>query len=190
VPRSNVTEIEKRLNEHQHGQTGLRPDSITFSYAMEFLKSRSPRVLFISFDGTDHHAHARQYDKYLEAAHEADSMIAELWHWVQSTPGYKDETTLFITTDHGRGSGKNNWRRHSLSAPGSGQTWFAVIGPDTPPFGEMKFKAKYYQKQVAKTIAAFLGLPYEHNRPVGEVVQTMLAVPGVTTESITADSND
>jgi hypothetical protein len=84
---------------------------------------------------------------------------------------------LFITTDHGRGKGKNNWRSHRLLASGSRHIWFAVIGPDTPAFGEMKMKSKTYQNQVAKTIAAFLGLTYDPGERVGEVVQTMLAIP-------------
>lgn len=174
-----ISEAERRLNERQAGlKTGLvRPDAMTFAYAFEFMKRERPRVMLLSFDGTDSQAHRGHYDEYLKAANEADKMIARLWQWIQSEPGYRDQTTLLITTDHGRGNGKNDWRRHRLITPGSGQIWFAVMGPDTPPFGEMKFKARYYQKQVAKTIAAFLGLNYSNHKPVGEVVQTMLAVP-------------
>src|SRR5690606_32773898 len=89
----------------------------------------------------------------------------------------RDQTTLLITTDHGRGNGKNSWRNHRLLAAGSRHIWFAVIGPDTPAFGEMKIKATTYQNQVAKTIAAFLGLNYQNEQRVGEVVQTMISVP-------------
>jgi hypothetical protein len=54
------------------------------------------------------------------------------------------------------------------------------MGPDTPAFGEMKIKSKTYQNQVAKTLAAFLGLAYEPKEQVGEVIQTMLAIPSGT----------
>lgn len=154
-----------------------RADSITFQYAMEYLKRERPRVTFIGFDATDHYGHRGDYDQYLLAAHRADKMLAELWQWVQSQPDYRDRTTLLITTDHGRGNGKNNWRKHRLLAAGSRHIWFAVIGPDTPAFGEMRIKSKHYQKQVAKTIAAFLGLEYTNKEPVGEVVQTMISIP-------------
>ncbi len=103
-------------------------------------------------------------------------MIGHLWEWVQSQPDYRDKTTLFVTTDHGRGNGKNNWRKHSLLVSGSRHIWFAVMGPDTPAFGEMKMRSCTYQNQVAKTIAAFLGLPYDNEQPVGDVVQTMMSV--------------
>ena len=171
-----ISDQEKLLNELQ-ADTGVRSDSITFQYAMEYLRRVRPRVTFIGFDETDQHAHAGRYDAYLMAAHRADRMIATLWQWVQSQPDYRDQTTLLITTDHGRGSGKNNWRKHRLLASGSRHIWFAVIGPDTPAFGEMKIQATAYQNQVAKTIAAFLGLPYENAEPVGDVVQTMISIP-------------
>ena len=50
----------------------------------------------------------------------------------------------------------------------------------------MKMKSKTYQNQVAKTIAAFLGLPYENEEPVGEVVQTMIAVPDAPVDKVSA----
>lgn len=176
VALGNISREERRLNELQT-YTGVRSDSLTFHYAMEYLKRERPRVTFIGLDETDQHAHAGRYDEYLKAAHRADRMIGQLWRWVQSQPDYKDRTTLFITTDHGRGNGQNNWRKHRLMAAGSRHIWFAVIGPDTPAFGEMKMRSKTYQNQVAKTIAAFLGLDYGNKEPVGEVVQTMISIP-------------
>lgn len=176
IARGSISQQEKLLNRIQ--ETRPRSDSVTFRYAMEYLKRERPRVTFIGFDETDHYAHRGKYDKYLNAAHRADSMIAQLWAWVQSQPDYRDQTTLFITTDHGRGRGRNNWRTHSLLATGSRHIWFAVMGPDTPAFGEMKIDATTYQNQVAKTIAAFLGLAYDNEKPVGDVVQTMISVPG------------
>jgi hypothetical protein len=177
---ADISHVEKVVNEKQISHKnpyGARYDSFTFQLAFEHLKRERPKVMLIGFDETDEHAHGGRYDSYLKAAHESDRMIGELWNWIQTQEDYKDQTTIFITTDHGRGKGKNNWRKHKLLAPGSGQIWFAVIGPDTPAFGELKVKAKYKQKQVAKTIAAFLGLKYKHREPVGEVVQTMIARP-------------
>ena len=176
IAHGEVSRREKSLNALQK-DGHPRPDSVTFQYAFEYMKRNRPRVTFIGLDETDKYGHAGRYDEYLKAAHRADQMIAELWRWIQSQPDYKDQTTLFITTDHGRGNGKNNWRAHRLLAPGSRHIWFAVIGPDTPAFGEMRIKSKHYQKQVAKTLAAFLGLDYANERPVGEVVQTMISIP-------------
>jgi bisphosphoglycerate-independent phosphoglycerate mutase (AlkP superfamily) len=155
-----------------------RQDRETFQYAFEYLKRERPRVLFLGFDGTDDHGHGGRYDEYLKSAHAIDAMLRELWIWVQTQPDFKDQTTLLITTDHGRGIGKNSWRNHRLLAKGSRHIWFAVIGPDTPAFGELKYKEKYYQKQVAGTIAAFFGRKYTSKKVTGEIVQTMIDVPG------------
>ena len=43
---------------------------------------------------------------------------------------YKDQTTIFIATDHGRGDGED-WTHHNSKTPGSDQIWFAVMGPYT-----------------------------------------------------------
>ena len=176
LAEGDISRREVLLNE-QLSDTGLRSDSLTFQYALEYMKRERPKVTFIGLDETDQHAHAGRYGEYLKAAHRADAMIAQLWAWVQAQPDYRDQTTLFITTDHGRGKGRNSWRNHRLLAAGSRHIWFGVIGPDTPAFGEMKIKSRNYQNQVAKTIAAFLGLPYRNEEPVGDVVQTMIAIP-------------
>lgn len=168
-----ITPREMALNRH-YVRTGVRSDSLTWAYAMEYLERERPRVTLISFDETDQAAHDGDYAGYLRAAHDADTMIAELWRWVQSQPDYRNRTTLLITTDHGRGKGRNNWRVHRLFARGSRHIWFAVLGPDTPALGEVKTRSKIYQRQMAKTIAAFLGLPYRNEAPVGETISTVI----------------
>lgn len=151
-------------------------DVFTFYYALEYLKCKRPRVMFLGLDETDHHAHGGRYDEYLKSAHRSDEMISSLWQWLQSQPDYKDQTTLLITTDHGRGKGSRHaWKNHGRLSSGSSQVWFAVIGPDTPALGEMKIERKYYLKQLAKTSASFLGLDYENVEPVGEIIRSMMA---------------
>jgi len=50
----------------------------------------------------------------------------------------------------------------------------AFIGPDTPALGERKDKGRFFQNQVAKTLAAFLGHDYENREEVGEVVKGVI----------------
>lgn len=167
----------------------LKGDGETFRAAFEYLKRERPSVLFISLNEMDSHGHRGRYDEYLKAAHHADGQIAALWDWIQNDSTYRDRTTILITTDHGRGRGKHSWQNHRRFASGSGQIWFAVIGPDTPPFGEMKIPAQYYQDQVAKTLAAFLGLDFNPVSMAGEIVQTMLAVPDEDHENVLVDKS-
>jgi phosphoglycerol transferase MdoB-like AlkP superfamily enzyme len=160
-----------KLQDRVENPYGQRFDAFTFHYAFEYLKRKNPRTMFISFDETDQHGHGGRYDEYLRSAHRTDQMIAELWDWLQTQEQYKDKTTLIITTDHGRGKGaKGSWKKHNRLGPGANQIWLAVIGPDTPPIGEVKVAGKYYQKQIPKTAAALLGLDYKNVQPVGQVI--------------------
>lgn len=145
-------------------------DETTFEMAFDYLKEQRPKMMFLSLDGTDHHAHGGRYDDYLNYAHLADSMISTLWNWMETQEQYRGKTTLIITTDHGRGR-KNAWKTHGRWAMGSNQMWMAVLGPDTPPLGEIKTSGQYYQKQIAGTLASFLGLNFGSNdASIAEVI--------------------
>jgi hypothetical protein len=83
--------------------------------------------------------------------------MADLWAQLQSNPSYKDQTTLIISTDHGRGSGPEDWKEHGTGQPGSENIWIAVIGPDTPALGERQNISPVTQAQLAATVAGFVG---------------------------------
>lgn len=154
----------------------VRPDMLTYFIAREYLKVKRPRLLYIGFDETDDYAHAGKYDFYLNTARNEDEWIGELWKWVQSTPGYKDKTTLVVLTDHGRGDKvKSNWQHHGEKIEDAYQIWLAVIGPDTKGLGEIKTSQQLYQKQVAATIAKLLGYDFKPNHPVGDPIPSLYA---------------
>jgi len=134
-----------------------RYDQLTFLNAKEYLQHHKPRVAFIGLGETDEFAHQGRYDLYLEQANKIDKMIGELWHWIQTTPGYKDNTTILLTTDHGRGNKESKWTSHSAFINGSSQTWLAMIGPGVEPLGEIKKESQLYQQQVAGLIAGLVG---------------------------------
>lgn len=152
---------------------GVRNDAFTFYQAFEYLKKENPKVLYIALDETDDLAHEGRYDLYLNAITYTNEMISELWSWIQSNPNYKNKTTMLITVDHGRGIGPVAWRSHGTETPQSDQTWFAIMGPDTPAKGEMSGTAQVYSKQFAATIAALLGKTYINDKAVGEKIATI-----------------
>lgn len=150
---------------------GVRPDVITYIAAREYMKTYKPKVLYIAFDETDDFAHAGMYDQYLQSANAQDKMIADLWSYIQSTPQYKDKTTLFITCDHGRGDKvKEEWQHHGTKIEDASQIWFAVIGPDDKPMGEVKTPGQIYQKQFAATFASYLNLKFTASHPVADAI--------------------
>jgi len=134
-------------------------DPLPFHTALEYVKARKPRVLFVGLGETDDWAHAGSYPEYLISAHLNDHYIGELWHLVQSMPEYQNKTTLIVLPDHGRGEGKQ-WTTHGEKVPDSRETWMAFIGPDTDPLGERSHANSVTENQVAATIAALLGKDY------------------------------
>jgi hypothetical protein len=109
----------------------VRLDTFTQAYALEALKRRKPRVLYVAYGETDDFAHDGRYDQMLWAAQRADRFIAELWTALQADRTYAGRTTLIITTDHGRGTnGKQAWRHHGKPFADSDQVWIGMIGPD------------------------------------------------------------
>jgi hypothetical protein len=127
---------------------------------------RQPRVLFVGYGETDNWAHQGRYDLVLHSAHAFDQFVEELWQTMQALPGYKDQTTFIITTDHGRGGGLTEWKEHGVEEKGSENIWIAVMGPDTAPLGERGKTAEVHQAQIAATIAALLGQDYRRAVPL------------------------
>ena len=134
-----------------------RYDLLTYLGAREYIEHNHPKVVLIGFGETDEFAHAGRYDLYLQQAANVDKMIADLWYFVQTNSFYRNKTTFLITTDHGRGKNPSAWHKHGIFTRGSGETWFAIIGPGIAPDGEIKNAQQSWQKQIASTIADLLG---------------------------------
>lgn len=172
-----LSEKERFLNELQptvpSPWSSVRLDAFTHHYCLEYVKRKHPKLIYIAYGETDDFAHDGEYDQYLKSAHQTDQWIKELWEYVQSDPFYAGKTTFIITTDHGRGnSPKKRWEGHGQGWEGSDAVWMAIIGPDTPALGEMKMPGQWWQNQVAKTAAAFLGMEYTNeSKPVGKIIE-------------------
>jgi Type I phosphodiesterase / nucleotide pyrophosphatase len=147
-------------------KTATRYDAVTFLSAKEYIKTHEPKVVLIALGETDEWAHSNRYDHYLQHAAEVDKMIADLWYFIQTHAAYKNNTTLLITTDHGRGRKAAQWKSHGILTAGSGQTWMAAIGTGISARGELKEPEQYYQKQIAATIAALLGIDFTADHAV------------------------
>ena len=134
-------------------------DNLTFHTAMEYLKQRKPRVIFLSLGETDDWAHNGKYGEYLRSAQRADQDLKTLWNTLQAMPEYRGVTTLIFSTDHGRGDGEA-WTNHGVKTPEAKYIWIAFLGPDTKALGERMDIAPVTQNQIAATLAALLGEDY------------------------------
>jgi len=132
--------------------------------AKEYIRTKKPRVMFIGYGETDEWAHSGRYDLVLRSAHQVDALIADLWQTMQSMKQYRGTTTFIITTDHGRGSGPNEWKNHGEKVDGAENTWIAMIGPGVASLGE-RTSSSVTSSQIAATIARLLGEDWQSYRP-------------------------
>ena len=132
--------------------------------ALEALKSAKPRVLYVMLGEGDEWAHEGRYDLYLDATTRADRFIERVWTTLQSLPDYRDQTTLLVTTDHGRGATLKDWSDHGKDVPAAEDTWIAALGPAVPPLG-VRTNLTVTTSQFAATIAAVVGQDYPAAAP-------------------------
>ncbi len=111
--------------------TGYRKDSITLYKALTIFQNSAPELTLINFREPDFTGHGNDWPGYLNEINKVDSLINEVFVFVNSNPNYKDKTTLFITNDHGRHDDRNGgFNNHGDSCIGCKQLMFFAIGPD------------------------------------------------------------
>ena len=165
----------------------VRNDAFTHQYAIYYLRREKPRFLYIGYGETDDFAHDGKYDEYILAAHRTDQFIQEIWDMVQSTNGYRDNTVLFVTVDHGRGeepietwmhhaSGFSNSGQYKNSVEGSEAVWMAAIGPGIATAGLIETGGNCLtSNRIAATLLEVLGEDYQRiNSAMGAPLQEFL----------------
>jgi hypothetical protein len=152
-------------------------DARTASAGLELLATRKPRLIFVSFDDTDKYAHIGNYESYLASMERGDEYLRQLWQQLQNDPYYRGQTTLIVTTDHGRGHEPlEAWHDHSgaryhalnpeyqpqyngIGVVGSDEIWIAALGPAVTGSGRDSYRNGrcVHQAQIAKSIVVALG---------------------------------
>jgi bisphosphoglycerate-independent phosphoglycerate mutase (AlkP superfamily) len=146
---------------------------------VDYVRSAHPRLLFVGYGETDNWAHSGRYDLVLESAHQFDEFVRQLWDTMQAMPEYRNQTTFIITTDHGRGSGLEEWKEHGAGQKGSENIWIGVMGPDTNPLGERANAVTVTQAEIAATLAEFLGKDFHRSSP-----DSAPPLPGVVSRTV------
>ncbi len=178
VKGSNLSENQKLLNKLQDKvpidwNGSARYNAFTVYQALEHIKKNKPKLIFIGLDETDEFGHSGDYDKYLDAAKNADNLIEEVWNTLQGMSFYKNNTTLIITTDHGRGvEPLKSWMWHGKNIENVDQVWMALIGPKVKPLGELK-QGQVYTNQIAATIAKIMQVPFNGDK-IGKPIKTII----------------
>ena len=85
------------LNSYKPWHEGECLDMFTHYAAMEHMKTSRPKVLYIAYGETDEWAHAGRYRDYLNAAHQVDKWLEELWSFVQTNPPLKTSPAAVVS---------------------------------------------------------------------------------------------
>lgn len=170
VERLEASDEEGRLFNLLQGEAttpwdGTRFDVFTFRLAVKHLASVRPRVLYLALDETDDWAHDGRYDRVLDALSRTDAYLKELWMWLQAQPEYRGRTHIVITTDHGRGHTRDDWRNHGANVNGSGDVWIALVSPRMPQRGPWRSHAPLSTSQIAATLASWMSVDWNALHP-------------------------
>lgn len=155
----------------------VRHDAYTFRFAMDHLARHRPRVLYLALGETDDWAHDGRYDRVLDAYVQTDRYLQQLWQWLQSQPEFRGRTSILITTDHGRGSGLQQWRDHGAKVAGAGETWMAFVSPSMAMRGEWKAHPPLTTSQVAATLVSWMGYDWKAFNPAAAPPVSAARVP-------------
>lgn len=144
-------------------------EALLYAIGKEALDKMKPRIQYYQFAMTDMFGHQGNYTNYLKAAHNISIFILDLIEYVE-TSEYAENTTILVTTDHGRGT--TSWTTHGSNVTGSDQTWLYIYSPQRSLYG-FADQGQIYNEQIAATIAWILGEEYSPEHQVAEKINTL-----------------
>jgi hypothetical protein len=160
------------------GEKEIGNDDLVLERLFKAIDQDKPRLIFVNFGVTDHIAHVSSFEEYQEAIRRCDQAFGKLWQKVQSTPGYKDETTVFFTNDHGRHDSKANMPQNGFSGHGDQcngcrHIMMLAVGPDVKRGAVVEKEVQ--QIDICPTVGELLG--FQTPLSDGKVVTDFLVSP-------------
>ena len=112
-----------------------RSDLETFEEGKKVLSVQQPDIMLIQFKGPDTNGHANNWNGYIKSLHETDSLVYELWQYLQENSNYQDQTAFLVTNDHGRHKDghKDGFVSHGDGCDGCRHISLLALGPYTLP---------------------------------------------------------
>lgn len=170
-------------------------DAFTVYHAERILEAFKPSVMVVSLIDID--VCHDDFNGYLMSQSLADALVSHLWDFIQSTPGLKDETALFVLPEHGRQLEFNGQNTDSLGRSGldhgggddgDRDVWLLALGPDFKKgiFSpeniqqEGRGSGRYETIDVVSTAASILG----HGDLMTSTLEGLGERPGMLMEGI------
>jgi hypothetical protein len=132
-------------------------DSQTYSKVIEVMQNYHPKILVINFAEVDAIGHTGNWNDYLNAIKNVDNYIYQLWQHIEKGDyGYtKDNTTMFITNDHGRhDEAHGGFKDHGDGCEGCTHIMLLALGRNIPP--DNSSNAATWQIDIAPTVGELL----------------------------------
>jgi hypothetical protein len=146
-----------------------------FDSAMAVLNREHPVVSYIYLPDTDHAGHSGVWADYIAEIRQADSLVGELWDYIQLDTIFRDRTTLIVTNDHGRhDNAHGGFSGHGDGCLGCRHVMLLGIGPDFISNGRLN-SPRASIRDIATTVGELLG--FETPFSVGRVLTELFAPP-------------
>ena len=144
--------------------SGYRDDNMTLITAMEILKKNHPNLVLINFREPDYSGHTGIWNAYIDGVRKTDEYVYLLWQFLQNDSKYKNTTTIFVTSDHGRHLDgiADGFAGHGDECDGCRHLNFYACGPDFKKGTILNVNRE--QIDIPATIAEMLGF----NLPSGD----------------------
>ncbi len=132
-------------------------DARTLENFREVALASHPRITIINMAAIDNSAHTGVWNSYVSSIRLADSLVAELWSFIQTDAIYKDKTTLFLTNDHGRhlDGVADGFVGHGDGCDGCRHISLLLIGPGTAAGAVDSLRRE--EIDIAPTVGSMLG---------------------------------
>lgn len=139
---------------------GSRFDKYTYEMGMLYLKTYQPKFMYMMFVEPDEYAHKEDYPGYLQSIRDFNTRFALLVDTLKSMGSYGADTSIVVTTDHGRGRGFL-FPKHSREWLDARYVWSIVL-----PSESIRKKAglrvakddRYYHVDIRPTLELLMGL--------------------------------
>ncbi|MGB6121148.1 MAG: alkaline phosphatase family protein [Bacteroidota bacterium] len=149
-------------------------DGLVLNAVLSVMGGHHPKIVIINFPDVDYAGHDADWERYLVAIRTVDSLVYLLWQFIQTNPHYKDNTTLFITNDHGRhDDGHGGFKDHGDGCEGCRHILLLAVGRGFPA-GRV-VAATRTQIDMAPTVGELLSFPVpyaEGNSLLADTLQT------------------
>lgn len=148
---------------HTDQETGWKEtgwDATTVDMGLQYIEQFRPKLFLLSLGESDEYAHQGKKTKYLKAITKSDEYLDLLFKKLKEMGSYGENTTVLITTDHGRGNENliGSWKHHGPFRA-SKYVWLWAYGKNVRGLGMVPTpKRSFSHGDIRPTIEKIFGL--------------------------------